>query len=483
MNEEQGREKATLLIVDDDADNLESYSMGFSRRPYRLLTAGGGARALEILRNEEVDVVLTDLKMPDVDGLEVVRAAAALPAPPVPIVITAYGTIESAVEAMRLGAFDYVTKPVNLLELRAKVEKALEVRSLRVRNRELQGLLADQFAFEGVVGTSGQMREVIEQARLVARSRASVLIEGESGTGKDLVARSVHFNSSRRGGPFVPIHCAAIPETLLESELFGYEKGAFTGAHQRRIGQFESADAGTVFLDELSEIPLPTQVKLLRVLEQREITRVGSTKPIPIDIRLVAATNKNLAREVEEGRFREDLYYRLNVVRICMPPLRDRREDISLLVSHFLKEFAKENNRPPLRVAPAALDRLMRAPWPGNIRQLRNVVEQIVVFAQSDLIKVADLPAFLRVSGGGGEESQAQSMRASQQATAGGEAVAAAPSPSENQEGMSLADLERNHILRTLEGMEGNRTRTARVLGISRRTLQRKLKELGVSNE
>jgi two-component system response regulator AtoC len=460
-------QEPTLLIVDDDRANLDSYVMGFQRQPYRIVTANGGAGAIEILRQGEVDVVLTDLKMPEVDGLEVIRAAAAQPVSPPTIVITAFGTIETAVEAMRLGAIDYVTKPVNLIELRAKVEKALEFRSLQVRNDELQGLLNERFKFEGVVGVSRAMHEVIEHSRMVARSRASALIEGESGTGKELIARAIHFNSPRASGPFVPIHCAAIPETLLESELFGSEKGAYTGAEHRRIGYFESAEGGTVFLDELAEIPLGTQVKLLRVLEQREITRVGAAKPIPIDIRLVAATNKRLEEEVKEGRFREDLYYRLNVVRIPLPPLRERTEDIPPLVSHFLKELAHENDRPKPGISPAALDCLGKHPWPGNIRELRNVLEQVIIFCEVDTIDVPHLPP--NVARWADTEMQA--------ASSGAGGSSAAPE-AKSQDEMTLEELETRHIFQTLERMRDNRTKAAEKLGISRRTLQRKLKEL-----
>jgi two-component system, NtrC family, response regulator AtoC len=475
--------KPTLLIVDDDRANLDSYSIGFARHPYRLVVAAGGEAALEILKNETVDVVLTDLKMPRVDGLEVVRAAAALPVPPVSIVITAYGTIETAVEAMRRGAFDYITKPVNLLELRGKVEKALEVRALRVRGAATPRATASEsrFRFEGVVGESKQMREVAEQARIVAKSRASVLIEGESGTGKELIARAIHFNSPRATGPFVPIHCAALPETLLESELFGFEKGSFTGAQERRIGQFESAHGGTVFLDELAEIPVATQVKLLRVLEERQITRVGSTTPISIDIRLVGATNKHLDQEVKAGRFREDLYYRLNVVRIQLPPLRERPDDVPPLVHHFLKELAEENERPQLKMTPEAMQVLVQHPWYGNVRELRKVIEQIVVFARSEVVGLDDLPASMKLLGGADTRAPREipSVFPVPQPAATVE-MRPAVATTEAAQDLSLAELERRHIIETLEKLGGNRTHAARHLGISRRTLQRKLKELGL---
>jgi len=435
--------------------------MGFRRQPYRLLTADNGVRGLEIMREEQVDVILTDMKMPGVSGLDVVKAAAEQPIPPAVIVVTAYGTIENAVEAMRLGALDYITKPVNLDELRAKVAKAMEVYTLRARNDELQGLLNDRLKMEGVVGRSAAMQSVIEQSRMGAGTRASALIEGESGTGTELIARAIHFNSPRANGPFVPIHCAAIPETLLESELFGSEKGAFTGALQRRIGHFESADGGTVFLDEVSEIPPDVQVKLLRVLEQREITRVGANRPIAIDIRLVAATNRNLEKLVADGRFRQDLYYRLNVVRITLPPLRERLEDIPPLVRHFLDELCRQNQRPPLRISPEALERIPAFPWPGNIRELRNAVEQMVVFATGETIEVANLPPAIR----------------------GTEPVAASSTHGTILTGqLNLSEVEKQCILRALEQTGQNRTQAAACLGISRRTLQRRLKELGLES-
>ncbi|HBF32986.1 TPA: hypothetical protein DDW35_00345 [Candidatus Sumerlaeota bacterium] len=467
---------ATLLLVDDDQANLDSYAMGFVRQPYKLITAHGGAAALDALRTQSVDVVLTDLKMPGVSGLEVVRTAAALPAPPVCIVITAYGTIETAVEAMRMGAFDYITKPVNLLELRGKIEKALQVRSLRVRSAEKNQTSAKDvpsatsnkgFHFEGLAGEHPKMRTMFEQVRLVARSKASVLVEGESGTGKELVARAIHYNSPRAQGPFVPIHCAAFADTLLESELFGFEKGAFTGAMEQRAGHFESANGGTVFLDEIGEISQATQVKLLRVLEEREVVRVGSSKRIPIDIRLVAATNKDLAREVKEGRFREDLFYRLNVVRLHLPPLRERASDIPALAHYFLEELARENQRELLTLAPEAMDALLHHPWYGNIRELRNVIEQIVVFATSETVGLDSLPASLRLT----------------QTAPTDTTFVECSEPCTQDEEDSLAGLEKRHILEVLEQEQGNRTHAARRLGISRRTMQRKLKELGLNEE
>ncbi len=453
-----------LLIVDDDQSNRESYAMAFGREPYELITADGGQAAIKTLSERPVDIILTDLKMPDVDGLEVVKAAASRPSPPSIIVLTAYGTIETAVEAMRLGAFDYLTKPINLKELRAKIEKSLEFRQLRTRNEQLEGMISERFKFEGVVGSSDAMREVIDQAKTVAPSKASVLIEGESGTGKELIARAIHFNSHRANGAFVPIHCAAIPEQLLEAELFGAEKGAYTGSVSRRIGHFESAEGGTVFLDEIGEIPLGMQVKLLRVIEQREITRVGANIPIPIDIRLVAATNKNLQQQVQSGKFREDLYYRLNVVRIELPALRQRPEDIPPLVHHFMKMIANENKSTCPEITQEALNVLMHYPWKGNIRELRNIIEQTLIFAHTDRITPQELPA--------------QIKDAVDIPTAAAHAPAAA-GPGIGDPGLKLDDLERRHIIGTLEALDGNRTHAAKRLGISRRTLQRKLHEFG----
>ena len=448
-----------LLIVDDQEENLKSLELGFSRSDYEVLTALGGKRAIDTINENDIDVVICDLKMPDVDGMQVLEHCMSLTPPVAVIIITAFGTIESAVEALKLGAFDYITKPVNLKELRIVVDKAFEHQNLRKENLYLHTQINKKYGFEGMIGETGEMQRIFEKARLIAKSKATILIEGESGTGKDLLARAIHYNSPRAKKPFIPIHCAALPETLLESELFGHEKGAFTGAIARKEGLFELADGGSVFLDEISEIPPSVQVKLLRILETKEFMRVGGVKSLQVDIRVICATNKNLQEEVEEGRFREDLYYRLNVISFQLPPLRNRRADIPLLVKTFVDEFARENRKTITSITKRAVSQLISYHWPGNIRELRNTIESIIVFAQKEEIDEDNLPEILRPS----EKKEGSGLFTSPL-------------------GQTLDTIETRYIQETLMQAEGNRTRAAEILGISRRTLQRKLKDLGIEN-
>lgn len=444
-----------LLLVDDNSESLASLDVAFARSSYRRLTASNGQQALAIINDEPVDVVVTDLRMPEMDGMEVLRRVLALEDPPQVILLTAHGSIDSAREALHMGAFDYLTKPVNLKELRSQVEKAMAVKQLHRENRRLHAELDEKFGFEGIIGQSQEMQEIIEKVRLLAPSRASVLILGESGTGKELIARAIHRNGPRRKRPFVAVHCAAVPETLLESELFGHEKGAFTGAIARKTGYFEQAHGGTLFLDEIGEIPLSMQVKLLRVLETLEFRRVGGVDSIRVDVRFVAATNRDLAEEVRKGNFREDLYYRLNVVTLPLPPLRRRLADIPLLVRSFVDELARENQRTPPRVDPEVINRLTAWQWPGNIRELRNVIESMMLFQEDNVLGPGDLPPHLRDLSGPGPESR-----------------------SGLGAGATLEEAETFLIKQALEAHSGNRTHAAASLGISRRTLQRKLKEL-----
>ncbi|KPL08152.1 hypothetical protein AMJ85_08710 [candidate division BRC1 bacterium SM23_51] len=446
----------TLLLIDDDPGNLQALELAFARSNYRVLTADSGQRGIDLLDEEPVDVVVTDLKMGDVDGLEVLRAANRKHSPPPVLLLTAFGTIPSAVEALQSGAFNYLTKPINLSELRVQVERAMEKRRLEVENEELRVRLDHKFGFEGIVGDSPPMRSLFEQLRRIAPSRATVLIEGESGTGKELLARAIHQNGPRSHGPFVPLDCGSVAQSLLESELFGHEKGAFTGAVTRRLGRFELADGGTLFLDEIGEIPLSMQVALLRVLETREFMRVGGQEPVRIEVRLIAATNRNLEQAVAEGRFREDLYYRLKVVSLRVPPLRERAGDIPLLVRSFLTEFASDHGRSVPKVVPEAMARLMAHDWPGNVRELRNTIENVFLFHQGEQIDVQDLPTRL----GDGQAGDVWTL----------------PIGPETR----LEDVEKELICQTLALCDGNRTHAARRLGISRRTLQRKLKELNL---
>ncbi len=443
----------TLLIVDDNEDSLASLQGGFQRSGYEVLGARSGAEAIEIITSRDVDAVVTDLRMPDGDGMTVLSAALERsPVPPV-IIITAHGTIESAVEALQTGAFTYLTKPVVLRDLRSQVEKAMEMMALRRENQVLRREVNSRLGFEGMIGETRELRELVEKIRAIADTRATVLIEGESGTGKELVARAIHKNSGRAKKPFIPIHCAALSESLMESELFGHEKGAFTGAVARRQGLFEMANGGTVFLDEVGEIPLATQVKLLRVLESREFLRVGGTDPVKVDVRVLTATNRVLSEEVEEGRFREDLYYRLNVVRLSIPPLRARAADIPVLIEHFLRVFEKEHGKPPVRLNQKVLNKLTQFPWPGNVRQLRNVLENIVLFSDGREVELEDLsPEILNAK----SDQIAFPV------------------------GTPIDQVERVMIERTLVHADGNRTHAAELLGISRRTLLRKIKELGL---
>ncbi|MBI1289798.1 response regulator [bacterium] len=454
-----------LLLVDDQPDVLDGLRLAFKRTDYNLLTASSGEQAVQILSTEPVDVVLTDLKMSGLDGIGVLRHALSLDLPPAVIIMTAFGSIESAVDALKEGAYHYLTKPVNIKELRVLVEKAAEHRSLVRENRNLREQIDKRFGIEGMIGETSEMLAIYDKVRLIAPTRANVLILGESGTGKEVLAKAVHQASPRARKPFVAVHCAALPEALLESELFGHERGAFTGAVSKRQGRFELASGGTIFLDEIGEVPLSMQVKLLRVLEAREIQRVGGSETVSVDVRILAATNRDLAEEVSEGRFREDLYYRLNVVSITLPPLRHRRGDIPLLVRTFLAEFARENGREVPSISREAMDILTSYHWPGNVRELRNVIENTSVFLRGNTVEPANLPI---------------NVAKKAPPAAPGEPVTDGIS---FPMGMALEEVETAYLRKTLEICDGNRTRAADMLKISRRTLQRRIKELGLEDE
>ncbi|MBX3727998.1 MAG: sigma-54-dependent Fis family transcriptional regulator [Candidatus Sumerlaeia bacterium] len=447
---------ANLLLIDDQPDVLEGLRLAFGRTDNNVLTAANGEEAIHILNSDDVDVVVTDLRMDGIDGLGVLRHALTLNPAPAVIILTAHGTIESAVDALKEGAFDYLTKPVNVKELRVLVEKAAEHRRLLRENFELRQQIDRRFGIEGMVGDSAEMQQLYQMIRQVGPTKATVLVQGESGTGKELVARALHQMSPRARKDFIPVHCAALPETLLESELFGHERGAFTGAVSRRPGRFEVANNGTLFLDEIGEIPLSMQVKLLRVLEQREIQRVGGNETIKVDVRLIVATNRDLEEEVAEGRFREDLYYRLKVVQIVAPPLRHRRSDIPVLAQHFLAEFARENGRSVPTLSRDAVEALQAYHWPGNVRELRNIMENTFVFLQGDTVGARDLPGAVKSEKTAPSDTLAIPM------------------------GLPLEEVETLYLKRTLAAVDGNRTRAAEALGISRRTLQRRIKELGI---
>ena len=456
-------ERVRAILVEDEDANRESISRALSKIGWMVEGFAEAPAGLEHLRaHPDVSLVITDLMMPGMDGYEVLRRAREIDPDVGILMITGHGSVESAVEAMKRGADDYLQKPVDLFELRKRATAIVEKRLLTRRVDELESRLGEKFG--KIVGRSKAMEALFRQMELVAPTRSNVLVVGESGTGKELVANAVHDNSPRKEMRFLPINCAAIPAEILESELFGHEKGSFTGAVGRRVGKFELADKGTLFLDEIGELPLEMQVKLLRVLEQREFMRVGGTETIRVDIRLIAATNADLAAAVDQGRFRQDLYYRLKVVTLRIPPLRERKEDIPLLAGHFLKAFGKENGRERMRFSAEAMRCLTSAPWEGNVRELRNIVESLVVLAPADEIGLDDLPDELRAAGGSADIPSGASP----------EAGAAGERP------LTMDEIERQAILSALDRTGGNRTQAAEMLGIGLRTLQRKLKEYGV---
>lgn len=456
---------STILIVDDDRHTRDGLGLALKSR-HNVLAAPDAKTALALLDSHDIDIILSDVRMPGLTGLEFLREAREKH-PEVPFVLlTAYGSVETAVEAMKAGACDFLTKPVNLDHLDLVIDRALGERDtkrkaaeLQKQNAHLKSQLDEKFGMESIIGSSSSMQPVFETIRAAAPTNATVLITGPSGTGKELVAHALHNLSRRAKGPFVAVNCAALPATLLESELFGHEKGAFTGAEQRRKGRFELASGGTLFLDEIGEIDQATQVKLLRVLESRSFERVGGTETVKADFRLVAATNKNLRDLASKGEFREDLYYRLSVIDIRLPPLCERADDIPAMAVAFMKEFAEKNGKDVKAIAPAAIDRLCAYPWPGNVRELRNTIEKMVVLARSATLGEADLPAAMR--GGAAAERH-------------GEAVLSSG---------SLRSTEKAKILAVLEKHHGNRSRAAVELGISRRTLIRKLAEYGNAPE
>lgn len=464
---------STILVVDDDRATREGVALALGES-YTVLTAADAEQALAALTNHEVDLVLTDLRMPGRDGLSLLREIiAAHPALPV-ILLSAYGSVESAVEAMKDGAYDFLTKPVNLDHLELVCRRALRQKTLERQNARLRTQLAGQSALARLIGSSEAMAQVRERIEQAAPTPATVLIQGPSGTGKELVARAIHALSPRAQGPFVAVHCAALAPSLLESELFGHVKGAFTGANEERKGRFELADGGTLFLDEIGEISLATQVKLLRVLETQKFERVGGTKTLAVDVRVVAATNRDLKAMAEAGTFREDLYYRLNVINIRIPPLRERREDIPLIIDHYLKKCAADNGRPVIHCGSEALATLSAYDWPGNVRELRNCVERMVVFAQGSTLTLNDVPVDIRRAL---SEQFSQAAAPTSSAAPASAASAAVPAP---EPGLDIHENEKALIIKALEECGGNRSQAAIRLRISRRTLHRKLNEYGI---
>jgi DNA-binding NtrC family response regulator len=454
---------ATVLIVDDEKHTRDGLRLSLED-DFDVYVASNAAEATEYLRNDPVDVMLTDLRLGEDDGMKLLDEALRLPRPPVCIMMTAYGSVDTAVEAMRRGAYHFVTKPLNLDEVDLLIKRALRNRSLETENKALRKQVERKFSIEGILGQSEVMKPVLETIEQVAPTRATVLIEGESGTGKELVAHAIHNLSGRPKQKLVTVHCAALSSNILESELFGHERGAFTDAKERRVGRFELADGGTLFLDEIGEIDASTQIKLLRALGEQTIERVGGNKSIKVDVRVVAATNKDLARLVEEGKFREDLYWRLRVVTIQMPPLRSRKSDIPVLAEHFLDEMSALNNKPLKPFAEDVMPVLMGYDWPGNVRELRTAIEHGVVMSSGAKIMPRHLPHYIT-------SSRSPGLRAPGSISKSGTAIV----PGED---LNLEKTERALIHEALSRTGNNRTEAATLLGLSRRTLQRKLKEM-----
>ena len=441
-----------ILLVEDDQPTRDAARLLLESEGYDVLTAEDGGQALQML-NAGVCVIITDLRMRGMDGMHLLRSAREQ-APQTPVIMmTGHGSEEAAVSALKAGAFHYLRKPINPAELLNLVRQALDKFRMSVEIAALHQQINQLAGLHGMIGQSAPMRKVFERIRMVADTRSTVLIEGESGTGKELVARALHFNSGRRAKPFVAVNCAALPEALIESELFGHAKGAFTGAAEKRIGKFLAADGGTLLVDEIAEMQLDLQSKLLRAIETRRIAPLGSNEELDLDVRIIASTHRGLQELIKQGKFREDLYYRLNVVNIKLPPLRERREDIPLLVRAFIEQIAEENQRPVCDITPEALARLQGYDWPGNVRQLRNTLESVIIMSARETIDLVDFPEPFR------------------------ETRSAPPLVSLIATGMPMAEIEKEVIRQTLMRTNGNRSEASKILGISTRTLQRRIKE------
>jgi two-component system, NtrC family, response regulator HydG len=450
---------AKILIVDDEASHRAMLRATLTAEGYETVEADDGDVAVQKVEGEACDLVLLDLKMPRVDGIEALRQIKSLnPVLPV-LIMTAYASVDTAVEALKVGAYDYLTKPLDIDEVLLSIERTLEHFELKAENRTLKEQLQQRVGFESIIGRSKPMRNLFEVLELAAPTDATILITGESGTGKEVVARAIHGASLRREGSFVAVNCVAIPRDLLESELFGHERGSFTGATQRRIGKFEQAQGGTIFLDEIGDMPGELQAKLLRVLQERSIERLGGDRPIEVDVRIVAATNRDLELRVKEDGFREDLYFRLSVVPVQLPALRERREDIPALAEHFLGIYCKKNQRMLRGVSPRAMDRLVHYGWPGNVRELENAIERAVILCRGEYVEAECLPRAVQESRGEVEAEGEIGVQA----------------------GYSLGEMEKELILKTLEQTGGNRTEAAKMLGIARQTLQNRLRAYGMT--
>lgn len=447
-----------ILVVDDDANTRLALAGGLGKLGHTIHLAATGAEALELVRQQPIDLAIIDLKLPDMEGTDLFEAMRIIRPSTIAIMISARATVNEAVSALKMGIYDFITKDFRLQDIRKVVNKALETQQLLAENQRLRQALQERLASGRILGRSPAFLKIIHQVNQIAPLKSTVLITGESGVGKELIAEAIHYGSPRRDRPLVKVNCGALPQSLIESELFGHEKGAFTGAVQQRKGRFELADTGTIFLDEVAEMPLSAQVKLLRVLQEGEFERVGGTKTLKVDVRVVAATNQDLEAMVAAGTFRKDLFYRLNVIHLEVPPLRERREDIPLLAQYFLDRFCLENNRPPMGFSPAAIQALKNYPWPGNVRELENVVERMAALASGPTLNLEDLPEEVRQQSEGDDKIVIQV-------------------------GASMEEIERLAIRQTLKKTGGDKEVTARILGIGLATLYRRLKEMEAKDE
>ncbi|NOY79057.1 MAG: sigma-54-dependent Fis family transcriptional regulator [Calditrichaeota bacterium] len=450
-------DEVSILIADDEEDFRIIFSDIIQKMGYHVETAQNGQEALAVVERHPIDIALVDFKMPGMSGLELLKEIKSRKPQIEVILITGMGTIDSAVEAMKSGAYDYITKPVNFEELENVLRRIIQTQSLIRENQILKEAVRQKYKFQNLIGATPQMQKVFQIIEKISKNRSTVLIQGESGTGKELIARAIHFNGPWADKPFLPVDCSAIPANLVESELFGHEKGSFTGALYSKKGLFRLAEGGTVFLDEIGELPRDVQPKLLRALQEREVKPVGGSRPIPVDVRIIAATNQNLEEAISEGRFREDLFYRLNVVQIDVPPLRERRDDIPLLVQHFIEKYRKKQAKSGIkRISPEALQVLMLYHWPGNVRELENVIERTFALGGTETIQVSDLPDYL---------------------------IQQIPkdNPPERTVLRSLREIEKEAIDRTLRAVKGDRSRAAEILKIDRTTLYRKIKRYKLS--
>ena len=451
-----------VLVIDDELDMLESCARLLSHLGYLVVTEADSTKAPTMFERERPDLVLTDLRMPGLDGLGVLRAIRAIDPSATVILITAFATIETAVEAVKEGAFDYLPKPFSGDQLRVCIERALEQRRLREENRRLLEQLTETYRFDKIIGRSLPMLQVFETIKKVAKSEANILIVGETGTGKELIARSLHVNSRRTSKPFIPVDCASLPENLLESELFGHEKGAFTGAQATRPGLFEFASGGTIFLDEVGDIGMNLQAKLLRVLQEREVRRVGSNRTIEVDVRVISATNRDLAQAVAKGEFREDLYYRLNVISVPLPPLRDRKGDIPLIAHHYIGKYAASSGKEVKGIVPETMQLLEEYRWPGNVRELQNVIERAVVLTEHELLRPEDLPEHIQTRAGIVSPISPTDL------------------PLKRAKEEWAASFEREYLVQLLKRHDGNISQAAKSAGVDRKTIHRLLKKYGI---